>query len=161
MAMPRLTPRLRLSVNGNVTIIELLDRKILDGVNILQIGEQLAALVTQAGEPKFVLDFSNVGHLSSSALGILITLAESNEGSVTRHGVQKTLTDADKERLAAAQGVATEILCRLGAKEEELFLGTINAGHPGGSLPLTDYPLVIVEKQEIVIGNEANPKGLP
>jgi hypothetical protein len=28
-------------------------------------------------------------------------------------------------------------------------------------LPLTDYPLVIVEKQEIVIGNEANPKGLP
>jgi choline dehydrogenase-like flavoprotein len=34
--------------------------------------------------------------------------------------------------------VATEILCRLGAKEEDVFLGTINAGHPGGSLPLTE-----------------------
>ena len=71
-------------------------------------------------------------------LGIMIKLAESNEGSVTRHGVQKTLTDSDRERLAAAQRVATEILCRLGAKEEDVFLGTINAGHPGGSLPLTE-----------------------
>ena len=71
-------------------------------------------------------------------LGIMIKLAESNEGSVTRQGVQKTLTDTDKEQLAAAQKVATEILCRLGAREEDLFLGTINAGHPGGSLPLTE-----------------------
>ncbi len=71
-------------------------------------------------------------------LGIMIKLAESNEGSVTRLGIQKTLTGADKERLAAAQKVATEILCRLGAKEEDLFLGTINAGHPGGSLPLSE-----------------------
>ena len=68
----------------------------------------------------------------------MIKLADSGEGSVTRRGVQKTLTAADKERLAAAQKEASEILCRLGAKEEELFLGTINAGHPGGSLPLTE-----------------------
>ena len=71
-------------------------------------------------------------------LGIMIKLAESNEGSVTRQGVQKTLTGTDKEQLAAARKVATEMLCRLGAREEELFLGTINAGHPGGSLPLTE-----------------------
>lgn len=71
-------------------------------------------------------------------LGIMIKLAESNEGSVTKHGVRKTLTHDDKERLAAARSVAAEILCRLGAKEEDLFLGTINAGHPGGSLPLTE-----------------------
>lgn len=76
-------------------------------------------------------------HPAQDILGIMIKLAESNEGSVTRHGVQKTLTDSDRERLLAAQAVATEILCRLGAKEEEIFLGTINAGHPGGSLPLT------------------------
>jgi choline dehydrogenase-like flavoprotein len=71
-------------------------------------------------------------------LGVMIKLAESSEGSVTRQGVRKTLTEADKEALAAAQKLVTEILCRLGAKEEELFLGTINAGHPGGSLPLTE-----------------------
>jgi choline dehydrogenase-like flavoprotein len=77
-------------------------------------------------------------HPARDILGIMIKLAESNEGSVTRHGVRKTLTDTDKERLVAAQGEATEILCRLGAKEEDMFLGTINAGHPGGSLPLTE-----------------------
>jgi choline dehydrogenase-like flavoprotein len=52
--------------------------------------------------------------------------------------VRKTLTSSDKERFAAARQVATAILCRLGAKEEDVFLGTINAGHPGGSLPLTE-----------------------
>ena len=71
-------------------------------------------------------------------LGMMIKLAESNEGSVTREGVKKTLTADDRERLAEAQAVATEILCRLGAKEEDIFLGTINAGHPGGGLPLTE-----------------------
>jgi len=69
-------PRLRLSVNGEVTLIELMDRKILDGVNILQIGEQLGALAAQARTPRFILDFANVAHLSSSALGILITLSK-------------------------------------------------------------------------------------
>lgn len=71
-------------------------------------------------------------------LGIMIKLADSSEGSVTKHGIKKTLTARDKDRLAAAQKVVTEMLCRLGAKAEDLFLGTLNAGHPGGSLPLTE-----------------------
>jgi choline dehydrogenase-like flavoprotein len=71
-------------------------------------------------------------------LGVMIKLADSDEGSVTRDGVRKTLTATDRERLATAQREATEMLCRLGAREEDLFLGTVNAGHPGGSLPLTE-----------------------
>jgi anti-sigma B factor antagonist len=66
--------RLKLSVDGDVTVIELMDRKILDEMNIVQIGDQLNTLVSQADQPKFVLDFNNVVHLSSSALGVLITL---------------------------------------------------------------------------------------
>jgi hypothetical protein len=31
-----------------------------------------------------------------------------------------------------------EILRRFGARKTEMFLGTMNAGHPGGMLPLTD-----------------------
>jgi hypothetical protein len=77
-------------------------------------------------------------HPAQDILGIMIKLADANEGSVTRHGVRKTLTAADREQLDAAQATATELLCRLGAKEEELFLGAMNAGHPGGSLPLTE-----------------------
>ncbi|HEX9115395.1 MAG TPA: FAD-dependent oxidoreductase [Anaerolineae bacterium] len=82
-------------------------------------------------------------------LGIMIKLAESNEGSVARRGVQKTLTAADREGLVAAQRVATEILCRLGAREEDLFLGTINAGHPGGSLPLTEREAVSLHHERL------------
>jgi anti-sigma B factor antagonist len=43
-------------------------------VNIMQIGQQLQALAARDAVPKLVLDFSNVGHMSSSALGVLITL---------------------------------------------------------------------------------------
>jgi choline dehydrogenase-like flavoprotein len=33
--------------------------------------------------------------------------------------------------------VCEEILARLGVRRETMFLGTLNAGHPGGVLPLT------------------------
>ena len=68
------TPRLSVTNLGNVTVVELVDRKILDEIAISQIGEQLQALVAAAILPKFVLDFTQVAHLSSSALGMLITL---------------------------------------------------------------------------------------
>lgn len=71
-------------------------------------------------------------------LGIMIKLAETPAGRVSRRGVEKTLTGADREQLAAARKTAAELLSRLGAKEDDLFLGTVNAGHPGGSLPLTE-----------------------
>ena len=31
-----------------------------------------------------------------------------------------------------------EILHKLGKKDSDIFLGTLNAGHPGGMLPLTE-----------------------
>ncbi len=68
------TPRLRLSSVGDATIVELTDRRILDEVSIGEIGEQLNTLVAQAASPKLTLDFANVAHMSSSALGMLITL---------------------------------------------------------------------------------------
>ena len=43
----------------------------------------------------------------------------------------------DRERLAEAVALCTELLRRFGAPPESLFLGTVNAGHPGGMLPLT------------------------
>ena len=67
-------PRLNVSAQGDVTIVELTDRKILDEISISQIGERLQGLVAKSANPKFILDFSSVGHMSSSALGMLITL---------------------------------------------------------------------------------------
>ena len=66
-------PRLKVSTLGDVTVVAFLDRKILDEIGIAQIGDQFNALVAQSDSPKFILDFSSVAHLSSSALGMLIT----------------------------------------------------------------------------------------
>jgi len=68
------TPRVSLSQDGAATVVELIDKKILDEVAIMEIGDQLLALVHQTDQPRLVLDFQNVGHMSSSALGMLVTI---------------------------------------------------------------------------------------
>ena len=68
------TPRLTVVHEGDVIVAELVDKKILDEIAITQIQEQLSAVLASATEPKLVMDFSRVAHMSSSALGMLITL---------------------------------------------------------------------------------------
>lgn len=70
-------------------------------------------------------------------VSMMIKLADTPTGSVEGRKIQKTLTEQDKERLQQGVQVCTEILLRFGVNKEKLFLGTINAGHPGGMLPLT------------------------
>jgi choline dehydrogenase-like flavoprotein len=70
-------------------------------------------------------------------LAVMIKLADSNQGSVSAREVKKGLTSQDRARLHEGIEVCTEILTRFGTRREEVFLGTINAGHPGGTLPLT------------------------
>jgi choline dehydrogenase-like flavoprotein len=71
-------------------------------------------------------------------VGIMIKLADENVGWVSGRKVHKLLTPADRSRLDEAVGVATEILASYGADPEEVFRGTVHAGHPGGMLPLTE-----------------------
>ncbi len=64
--------RLELSDEGNVTIVRFKDQKILDEVDIQQLGEELNAVVSSGEHTKIVLNFEEVGFLSSAALGKLI-----------------------------------------------------------------------------------------
>jgi anti-sigma B factor antagonist len=66
--------RLEVEHIGDVTVVNFLDRKILDEQNIQRIGDQLFGLVDNDGARKVLLNFSNVEYLSSAALGKLITL---------------------------------------------------------------------------------------
>jgi anti-sigma B factor antagonist len=59
---------------GDVTVVNFIDKKILDEQNIQIIGEQLFRLVDDLGRTKLLLNFGNVEYLSSAALGKLITL---------------------------------------------------------------------------------------
>ena len=68
------TSRLRITEKDGVTRVDFVDRDILDEANIRQIGSELLRHVESRPSPKMLLCFRNVEHLSSAALGTLITL---------------------------------------------------------------------------------------
>jgi choline dehydrogenase-like flavoprotein len=74
---------------------------------------------------------------ATDTLALMIKLADSGAGSIDNKKIEKALTGIDKERLQEGVELCREILGRLGIKKENIFLGTVNAGHPGGMLPLT------------------------
>lgn len=65
---------LSVTSRGEVKVVEFADRKILDELCISEIRDELAGLVAGAEGIKLLLCFENVEHLSSAALGVLITL---------------------------------------------------------------------------------------
>jgi choline dehydrogenase-like flavoprotein len=71
-------------------------------------------------------------------VSIMIKLADDGLGSISRQGVDKALTDQDRRRLDEGVVICKEILRRFGAGDEDMFLGTVIGGHPGGMLPLTE-----------------------
>ncbi len=76
-------------------------------------------------------------HSGKDILSLMVKLADTPKGGVDHNTIHKTLTKVDKERLSGGVALCTEIFERFGIKKSELFLGTLNAGHPGGMLPLT------------------------
>jgi len=74
LAMTSATSRLRVTEHGDITRIEFVDRNILDEANIQQIGAEIARIVDAKPQPKLLISFENVDHLSSAALGTLITI---------------------------------------------------------------------------------------
>jgi anti-sigma B factor antagonist len=60
---------------GKVMIVELLDRRLIDPVQIERIGQQLKELVKNCPiRPLVLMDFHQVEFLSSAAMGVLISL---------------------------------------------------------------------------------------
>ncbi len=75
---------------------------------------------------------------ASDTLIMMIKLADVCEGSVNGNRIDKTLKGTDWARLREGIEICSEILVRYGIKKDDIFLGTVNAGHPGGMLPLTE-----------------------
>jgi anti-sigma B factor antagonist len=66
--------KMNVTEQDGVTVVTLSEQRILDEMNIARIGKELQDLVAGAPVPKLVVDFRNVTNMSSSALGMLITL---------------------------------------------------------------------------------------
>ncbi len=90
---------------------------------------------------------------ASDTYSLMIKLADSNSGGVEGRRIRKELSEADRGKLNEGVTLCKEIFGRLGIKEEEIFLGTINAGHPGGMLPLT-------EKESVTFHHDILPENL-
>ncbi len=65
---------IRVQDQDGVKRIEFVERNILDEANIQQIGDEIGRIVDAQDQPKVLISFQNVDHLSSAALGTLITI---------------------------------------------------------------------------------------
>ncbi len=82
--------------------------------------------------------FNRKWHLPMRNLAsIMIKLADEEKGSTDGKRIDKTMTTEDRRRMKRAVYQCRQILIRMGVPKEKHFLGTLNAGHPGGMLPLT------------------------
>ena len=68
---------------------------------------------------------------------IMIKLADVEKGSIRGKKINKRMTKTDDRKMEEAVKLSRDILERMGVPEKDQFLGTLNAGHPGGMLPLT------------------------
>ena len=87
------TSRLRIKKLGDVHQVEFIDRNILDEANIQHIGEEIASIIESTPRPRLLISFTNVDHLSSAALGTLITI----NNKVRNASGQLRLSDIDPQ----------------------------------------------------------------
>ncbi len=74
--MEQPSSHLKIKRSDSISVVEFADRKILEELSIQEIGEELDELVESEPGVKLLLNFKNVDHLSSAALGMLITLSK-------------------------------------------------------------------------------------
>jgi ferredoxin len=74
---------------------------------------------------------------AGNIVSLMIKLADERSGTVGGNAIEKGLTPRDATELGSAVDICVEALGRMGIKKEAMFFGTLNAGHPGGMLPLT------------------------
>ncbi|MEM1355228.1 MAG: STAS domain-containing protein [Planctomycetota bacterium] len=85
--------RLVVDSSGDVTVVGFLDRNILEEASIQQIGDEITDLIVASSNPKILLNFDSVEHLSSAALGTLITI----NNKVKEKGGQLRLSNIDPQ----------------------------------------------------------------
>ena len=90
--MSAIKSQIRVRDEGGVHCVAFVERSIIDEAVIRQIGEELLKLVDGAATPTLVIDFTDVQHLSSAALGVLINVhnrVKARSGQLRLCGIPK------------------------------------------------------------------------
>lgn len=66
--------RIKVRRVSDITQVEFVDRNILDESNIQMIRDEISGIIDSAPNPKLIISFQGVEHLSSAALGALIAV---------------------------------------------------------------------------------------
>lgn len=70
-------------------------------------------------------------------VSLMIKFADEEQGEYRNGKWQKGITAQDRERMLRGTKQCKDVLKRMGIAEQDMFLGILNAGHPGGMVPLT------------------------
>lgn len=74
--MDEIKPRISVDYAEGMTVVRLMDEKILDADNIQGIEDSIMPVIEQAEQIRLLVDFSNVKFLSSVMLGVLIRISK-------------------------------------------------------------------------------------
>jgi anti-sigma B factor antagonist len=112
---------LQITEQDGVSRVDFVERNILDEANIQQIGEAIAAIVDGSPRPRLLICFENVEHLSSAALGTLITVntkVKARDGQLRLSNIRPQILEVFRitrlDRLFEIHGTADEALATFG-----------------------------------------------
>jgi len=94
--MPTSESRIKVKREGAIIEVFFRDRNILDEANIQQIEEEIRSVIELEKNPKLLINFTDVDHLSSAALGKLITIkkrVEALSGQLKLSTIDKQIYD--------------------------------------------------------------------
>jgi anti-sigma B factor antagonist len=92
--MEQPSSHLKIKKDGEVSVVEFADRKILEEMSIQEIGDELRRLAESEQRIRLLLNFDNVDHLASAALGMLITLhkkVQEQQGELKLSNINKQI----------------------------------------------------------------------
>ena len=94
-----MSQHVRIETSGGLIEATILDSHVLDEVVISEIGDQLKQAMAQMEPPRLIVNFAAVDHLSSAALGMLITLnnlANEHGGALCLSGIEDRILEVFK-----------------------------------------------------------------
>lgn len=84
----------RLESFGDIGVVELLDRALVEAASLQVIGAELRRLIAKGNHRLLIIDFANVQFLGSAALGIMVSLRQEmdyQKGVIEVCGMRKEL----------------------------------------------------------------------
>jgi anti-anti-sigma factor len=121
--MTDIRPRISIKYHDSATIVTFDDNKILEETDIKAIQQSLIPIAEQAEQMCLILDFANVGFLSSAVLGLLIRISKKiyeNGGRLKLCNISPKIYEVFKiTRLTKTFDIYRDVECAIEALETE------------------------------------------